>query len=104
MVQGHDHPLLLSGALVTEPAHWLAEPPGGEFACQVKLRYRQPDQAARVSPRRDGRLEVRFERPQRAVTPGQSCVLYAGDRCLGGAVIELARAADDPAEAPHAAA
>ena len=36
----------------------------------------------------DGTLTVRFERPQRAVTPGQSLVLYAGDECLGGAVIE----------------
>ena len=75
--------------------HWLAEPPGIEFTCQVKLRYRQADQPARDSPRGDGGLEVRFERPQRAVTPGQYCVLYAGERCLGGAVIGLARAADD---------
>ena len=104
VVQGHDHPLLFSGSIVTEPAHWLAEAPSGEFACQVKLRYRQPDQAAHVTRRDDGRLDVRFERPQRAVTPGQSCVLYAGDHCLGGAVIEFTRAQDAPAEAPHAAA
>ena len=35
----------------------------------------------------DGSLMVRFERPQRAVTPGQSLVLYDGEACLGGAVI-----------------
>ena len=35
----------------------------------------------------DGTLRVRFAREQRAVTPGQSLVLYDGDRCLGGAVI-----------------
>ena len=35
----------------------------------------------------DGCLEVVFTRPQRAVTPGQSVVLYDGDVCLGGAVI-----------------
>jgi tRNA-uridine 2-sulfurtransferase len=99
VVQGHDHPLLFSGGLVTEPAHWLADAPVGEIECQVKLRYRQPDQAARVTPRGDGRLEVRFARPQRAVTPGQSCVLYAGDRCLGGAVIEVTHAAGDTAAA-----
>jgi tRNA-uridine 2-sulfurtransferase len=104
VVQGHDHPLLFSDGLVTEPAHWLADAPRGEFACQVKLRYRQPDQMARVTPRGDGRLEVRFERPQRAVTPGQSCVLYAGSRCLGGAVIDVTHTSDGPAEASHAAA
>jgi tRNA-specific 2-thiouridylase len=70
----------------------------------VKLRYRQSDQAAQVTPLGDGRLEVRFDRPQRAVTPGQSCVLYAGERCLGGAVIEVTRAANHRAEASHAAA
>ena len=43
----------------------------------------------------DGSLMVRFDRPQRAVTPGQSLVLYAGDACLGGAVIS---ATDAPLE------
>jgi tRNA-specific 2-thiouridylase len=36
---------------------------------------------------RDGRLEVVFDEPQRAVTPGQSVVFYDGEACLGGAVI-----------------
>jgi tRNA-specific 2-thiouridylase len=104
VVQGHDHPLLFSGSLLTEPAHWLLEPLGVEFDCQVKLRYRQGDQGARVRIRGDGRLELRFERPQRAVTPGQSCVLYDGERCLGGAVIDVTHAAADPAAASHEAA
>jgi len=42
-----------------------------------------------------GCLRVRFARPQRAVTPGQSLVLYDGDTCLGGAVIA---ATDAPLE------
>jgi tRNA-uridine 2-sulfurtransferase len=54
----------------------------------VKVRYRQSDQAARLEPRPDGSMRIAFERPQRAVTPGQYTVAYAGERCLGGAVIE----------------
>jgi tRNA-specific 2-thiouridylase len=41
----------------------------------------------------DDRLEVRFDEPQRAVTPGQSVVFYAGEECLGGAVIAATDAA-----------
>jgi tRNA-specific 2-thiouridylase len=35
-----------------------------------------------------GALQIRFTEPQRAVTPGQFAVLYDGERCLGGGVIE----------------
>lgn len=88
VVQGHDHPLLQSTGLESGVASWLAAPPGSDFDCQVKLRYRQPDQLAQVQVKGDGRLAVQFNRPQRAVTPGQSCVLYSGSRCLGGAIID----------------
>jgi tRNA-uridine 2-sulfurtransferase len=87
-VQGHDHPLLLSAALTTGPMHWLSEPRGRPFPCSVKVRYRQADQAALLEPVADGSTRIAFEVPQRAVTPGQYAVVYEGDRCLGGAVIE----------------
>jgi tRNA-specific 2-thiouridylase len=87
-VQGHDHPLLASRALATGPCNWLVQPGGREFASQIKVRYRQSDQACHAAVREDGSLEVRFAEPQRAVTPGQFAVLYEGDRCLGGGVIE----------------
>src|SRR4030095_16726578 len=87
-VQGHDHPLLVSRALATGPCNWLVQPSAPEFASQIKVRYRQPDPACRATLRADGALEVRFEQPQRAVTPGQFAVFYQGDRCLGGGVIE----------------
>ena len=87
-MQGHDHPLLSSRALATGPCYWLVQPGGVEFTSQIKVRYRQPDQECRAIPRAGGALEIRFEAPQRAVTPGQFAVLYDGDRCLGGGVIE----------------
>jgi len=54
------------------------------------VRYRQPDQACTVYPETEG-CRVVFEEPQRAVTPGQSVVLYQDERCLGGGVIERAQ-------------
>ena len=88
VVQGHDHPALASTAIETEPAHWLVDPaPQAPLDLMVKLRYRQDDQACRVTPLPGGALHVAFETPQRAVTPGQSAVFYRGTRCLGGAVI-----------------
>lgn len=87
VVQGHHHPLLYSTALHTEALHWLVSPRRCAFECAVKVRYRQSEQAAWLEPHEDGTAQIRFEQPQRAVTPGQFAVLYEGSRCLGGAVI-----------------
>jgi tRNA-specific 2-thiouridylase len=82
---------LESPGLVTQPMNWLiAEPPEPGAAVEVQIRYHHVPARARVFPREDGRAEVRFEEPQAAVTPGQSCVLYDGDRVLGGAPIDHA--------------
>ena len=87
---------LMSTELVSESAHWIAgAPPATRFECTAQTRYRQPDEACTVQVRDDGSLHVRFPTPQRAVTPGQSLVLYQGDVCLGGAVIA---ATDAPLE------
>lgn len=86
--QGHDSPWLHSTALHSETMHWIAgAPPAQRFDCTAQTRYRQADEACTVEVASDGHLRVRFARPQRAVTPGQSVVLYQGDVCLGGAVI-----------------
>ena len=87
--QGHDSPWLQSRMLWSEPVHWIAgAPPAARFSCTAQSRYRQPDEDCEVRVREDGGVEVRFARPQRAVTPGQSLVLYHGEVCLGGGVIE----------------
>jgi len=86
--QGHDSPWLQSHSLRSEPAHWIAgRPPSTRFSCTAQTRYRQPDEACDVEVLDDGSLRISFARPQRAVTPGQSLVLYEGETCLGGAVI-----------------
>lgn len=87
--QGHDSPLLQSRCLLTEAVDWVAgTPPASHFHCTAKTRYRQTDQACEVRVLDDGRLHVAFAEPQRAVTPGQSLVLYQQEVCLGGAVID----------------
>ena len=66
--------------------NWL-EKPTLPARLTAKIRYRQSDQPCLVSPRADGRLRVRFETPQRAVTPGQYVCFYDNDQCLGGGII-----------------
>jgi tRNA-specific 2-thiouridylase len=100
VVQGTDHPLLFTNHLIAQQAHWINLPPlnpmslnSGEapslsFRCTAKNRYRQEDQACNVRILEDGNLDVLFDIPQRAITPGQSVVFYQKDICLGGAVIE----------------
>ncbi len=99
VVQGHDHPQLSSDSLTSGPWHWLAAPREAPFAAQVKVRYRQADQAAQLVPADAGALRTVFERPQRAVTCGQYVVAYEGERCLGGAVIEAVSSAGGSAAA-----
>ena len=95
VVQGTEHPALYQDRLTGAPMHWINETPpewSGDlpFKCHAKTRYRQPDQACTATRRRHGGLRLQFERPQRAVTPGQYVVLYRDSRCLGGAKIESA--------------
>jgi len=86
--QGHDSPYLQSRQLRTEVAHWVSgSAPARRFSCSAQVRYRQHDEPCTVQVRDNGTLAVEFNRPQRAVTPGQSLVLYQGECCLGGAVI-----------------
>jgi tRNA-specific 2-thiouridylase len=86
--QDTQSPFLHSTTLWSETAHWVSgSPPAAGFECTAQTRYRQGDEPCNVEVAEDGTLLVRFPRPQRAVTPGQSLVLYQGDECLGGAVI-----------------
>ncbi len=83
--------LLLSGSLVATDPSWIGPPPGeidSGYRCMAKIRYRQDDQPCRVETAPAGTLRVVFDAPQRAVAPGQFVVFYAGERCLGGAVID----------------
>ena len=89
VVQGHDHPLLLRNRLEAADLSWIAGvAPSADADYGAKNRYRQADAASHILSLADGRIEVGFDEPQWAVTPGQSMVLYREDVCLGGGVIQ----------------
>lgn len=89
VTQDETDPHLLSTRLVARELTWIAgTPPDDHADLTAKVRYRQPDQHVRIARIDDQRLELVFAKPQRAVTPGQSVVLYRGEACLGGGIIE----------------
>ena len=89
VVQGHEHPLLLRPSLLARDLAWVSgEPPGTAAAYGAKTRYRQGDAACRIARLAADAMDVDFDTPQWAVTPGQSVVLYSGAVCLGGGVIQ----------------
>ena len=67
------------------------EVPTEAFTARVRIRYKAPEQEARVTPLDGKRAQVTFTRPQRAITPGQAAVFYGGengDEVVGGGIIE----------------
>lgn len=103
--QGHDHPMLQSTELTAYKLDWVVDAPAQLFTaqgyrCTAKTRYRQPDQACTVFALDEtgDTIKVVFDEPQRAVTPGQSCVFYQDDICLGGGVIQTIDAPTSLAE------
>jgi tRNA-specific 2-thiouridylase len=92
VAQGGDHPRLYSSGLIANQLHWVdREPLSAPMRAVVKTRYRQADIACTITPIDRDTIEVIFDSPQKAVTPGQSAVFYVGDVCLGGAIIDSYR-------------
>ncbi|WP_277345860.1 tRNA 2-thiouridine(34) synthase MnmA [Paenibacillus sp. HB172176] len=89
VVQGETHESLYSESLVATGMNWIAARDLSKpLRCTAKFRYRQPDQGVTVTMRENGEALVAFDKPQKAVTPGQAVVLYDGEICLGGGTID----------------
>jgi tRNA-uridine 2-sulfurtransferase len=89
VVQGHDHPLLYSTRLLAADMSWVAgTTPDTAQVYAAKTRYRQADAPCRLTQASADNATFIFDTPQWAVTPGQSVVLYQGDVCLGGGIIQ----------------
>ncbi len=97
VVQGHEHPWLLSSALQADDVSWCAGSAPEKGAYGNKSRYRQADAACGLTADDSG-FKLQFPQPQWAVTPGQSAVMYDGEVCLGGGVI----ASSTPVQIAHA--
>ena len=68
--------------------NWISgKAPSLPLRCKAKIRYRQTEQPALITPLGENEVSILFDEPQRAVTPGQSAVLYDGDTVLGGGII-----------------
>jgi tRNA-uridine 2-sulfurtransferase len=92
VVQGHDHPWLLTHTVKVIQMHWIAgTPPAGDALKQLsaKTRYRQADNDCTMVEldTAANTATFHFDTPQWAATPGQSLVLYQGEVCLGGGII-----------------
>ena len=91
VAQGEDSPRLFTHYALASQATWIAghapAPEGEPFRCTAKYRYRQPDQPVTAIAIGEN-LYLAADQEQRAVTPGQSVVLYQNEICLGGATVD----------------
>ncbi|MHB1586641.1 MAG: tRNA 2-thiouridine(34) synthase MnmA [Acidiferrobacteraceae bacterium] len=100
VVAPENHPRLFSSSLLARDVAWVAGvSPDLPLRCTAKIRYRQQDEWCRVEAAGTGGIRVSFDRPQRAVTPGQSLALYLDDLCLGGGTIVEASVPDQEPDA-----
>ncbi len=86
--QGHDSIYLESNWCTATSPNWISYKPIEGKAYTAKFRYRQPDQDVTLEFLGDDKIKVNYPNNVRAVTPGQAVVIYDGEVCLGGAIID----------------
>lgn len=87
VAQGEDHQALYHKCLEASHLNWLVSLEDIPQNLHAKIRYRQEDQPCQIIKIEYDHLILEFNQPQRAITMGQSVVLYEGNKCLGGGQI-----------------
>lgn len=87
VIQGDDHPMLYQSEIRVKELSWVGEPPTLPLRCTAKVRYRTQDTPCTITALSEVEVCVRFDKPERAITPSQSIVFYQGETCLGGGFI-----------------
>lgn len=91
VAQGHDHPALFHSYCDIQGLHWINDDDVTlPFQCNAKIRYRQADQPCTIIDIDKDVASIKFDQPQRAITPGQALVFYSQQVCLGGGTIDRA--------------
>lgn len=91
VAQGIENPALHADGLIASGLHWISrEPADFPYPCTARTRHRQQDEPCTLTRIDKDKYRVQFDKPMRAIAPGQYVVFYDGDICLGGGVIESA--------------
>ena len=85
VAMGDENKYLLSYSALIEEVNLLDKLPK---KCTAKFRYRQQDNSTETKVLDDGNVLINYPQGVKAVTPGQACVFYDGDKCLGGGIIK----------------
>lgn len=86
---GDDNEYLVSTSAIIEQINWISTKKPEK--CVAKFRYRQPDNDVELEYLADGNILVKYNQGIKSVTPGQACVFYLGEECLGGGIIKEVR-------------
>lgn len=83
-----DNEELFTRELTADQFNWVsAAPPQGDLRASARIRYRHHEAPAVISPLSEDSVRIIFDEPQRAITRGQSVVVYDGDYVIGGGII-----------------
>ncbi|MEO6778849.1 MAG: tRNA 2-thiouridine(34) synthase MnmA [Gemmatimonadaceae bacterium] len=96
VIVGPREDLLGNGVVATEVNWLVATPPQRGDTVQVRIRHRAPLARGEVLRAEGGEVEIALDEPVAAISPGQSLVIYSGDRLLGGGFIAAARRTREP--------
>jgi tRNA-specific 2-thiouridylase len=89
IAHGEDNDYLISDEAYIDTINWISDTKPSE--CMAKFRYRQEDNPVKMEYLDNGDIIVRYSQGVKAVTPGQACVFYLNEECLGGGIIKEVR-------------